>query len=152
MTRRWSGHRRATRLRPNDRACPRRIGKVPEEAKIMQEEPFVPIAPFENFYELIMRANSLPYGLASYVFTCSLAICEALDVGTVGVNDLLLATAEMPLAALGPVVPAERAAGSAGTTGPNAAKGISAVARSKSFTPTVPTSSASQIASEQVKT
>ena len=32
-------HRRATRLRPNDRACPRRIGKVPEEeAKIMQEE------------------------------------------------------------------------------------------------------------------
>src|SRR5271166_554546 len=112
MTRRWSGHRRATRLRPNDRACPRRIGEVPEETKIMQEEPFVPIAPFENFYELIMRANSLPYGLASYVFTCSLAICEALDVGTVGVNDLLLATAEMPLAALGPVVPAERAAGS----------------------------------------
>src|SRR5271157_3053383 len=58
MTRRWSGHRRATRLRPNDRACPRRIGEVPEETKIMQKEPFVPIAPFENFYELIMRANS----------------------------------------------------------------------------------------------
>jgi len=46
---------------------------VPEETKIMQEEPFVPIAPFENFYELIMRANSLPYGLAGYAFTCSLA-------------------------------------------------------------------------------
>jgi len=39
----------------------------------MQEEPFVPIAPFENFDEVIMRANSLPYGLASYVFTRSLA-------------------------------------------------------------------------------
>jgi succinate-semialdehyde dehydrogenase/glutarate-semialdehyde dehydrogenase len=73
---------------------------VPEEAKIMQEEPFVPIAPFENFDEVIMRANSLPYGLANYVFTRSPAIVtrasEALDVGTVGVNDLLLATAEMP--------------------------------------------------------
>ena len=75
-------------------------GKVPEEAKIMQEEPFVPIAPFENFDEVIMRANSLPYRLVSYVFTRSPAIVtrasEALDVGTVGVNDLLLATAEMP--------------------------------------------------------
>src|SRR5208282_2301433 len=100
MTRRWSGRRRATRLRPNDRACPRRIGKVPEEAKIMQEEPFVPVAPFENFDEVIMRANSLPYGLAGYVFTRSLATAtrasEALEVAMVGVNDLLLATAEMP--------------------------------------------------------
>ena len=82
----------------------------------MQEEPFVPIAPFENFDEVIMRANSLPYRLVSYVFTRSPAIVtrasEALDVGTVGVNDLLLATAEMPFGELGPVVPAERAAGS----------------------------------------
>ena len=106
MTRRWSGHRRATRLRPNDRACPRRIGEVPEETKIMQEEPFVPIAPFENFYELIMRANSLPYGLAGYAFTRSLATAtrasEALEVGMGGVNDLLLATAEMPFGGVSP--------------------------------------------------
>jgi succinate-semialdehyde dehydrogenase/glutarate-semialdehyde dehydrogenase len=55
-----------------------------------------------------------PYGLASYVFTCSPAIVtrasEALDVGTVGVNDLLLATAEMPFGGVRSVVPAERAA------------------------------------------
>src|SRR5271165_1932966 len=54
----------------------------------------------KNFYELIMRANSLPYGLAGYAFTCSLATAtrasEALEVGMGGVNDLLLATAEMP--------------------------------------------------------
>src|SRR5271157_6555278 len=116
MTRRWSGHRRATRLRPNDRACPRRIGEVPEETKIMQEEPFVPIAPFENFYELIMRANSLPYRLAGYAFTRSLATAtrasEALEVGMGGVNDLILATAEMPFGGVRSVVPAERAAGS----------------------------------------
>ena len=82
----------------------------------MQEEPFVPIAPFENFYELIMRANSLPYGLAGYAFTCSLATAtrasEALEVGMGGVNDLLLATAEMPFGGVRSVVPAERAAGS----------------------------------------
>ncbi len=61
-------------------------GKVPEEAKIMQEEPFVPVAPFENFDEVIMRANSLPYGLAGYVFTRSLATAtrasEALEVAS----------------------------------------------------------------------
>ncbi len=79
------------------------LGKVPDEAKIMREEPFVPVAPittFENFDEVISRANSLPYGLAGYVFTRSLATAtrasEALEVGMVGVNDLLLATAEMP--------------------------------------------------------
>ncbi|HME00620.1 MAG TPA: aldehyde dehydrogenase family protein [Terriglobia bacterium] len=87
---------------------------MPEETKIMQEEPFVPIAPFENFYELIMRANSLPYRLAGYAFTCSLATAtrasEALEVGMGGVNDLLLATAEMPFGGVRSVVPAERAA------------------------------------------
>ena len=61
-----------------------------------------------------MRANSLPYGLAGYVFTCSLATAtrasEALEVGMVGVNDLLLATAEMPFGGVRSVVPAERAA------------------------------------------
>ncbi len=79
------------------------LGKVPEEATIMQEEPFIPVAPiaiFETFEEVISRANSLPYGLAGYVFTRSLATAtrasEALEVGMVGVNDLLLATAEMP--------------------------------------------------------
>jgi succinate-semialdehyde dehydrogenase/glutarate-semialdehyde dehydrogenase len=79
------------------------LGNVPDEAKIMQEEPFVPIAPisaFETFDEVIRRANSLPYGLAGYVFTRSLGTAtrasEALEVGMVGVNDLLLATAEMP--------------------------------------------------------
>jgi succinate-semialdehyde dehydrogenase / glutarate-semialdehyde dehydrogenase len=67
----------------------------------MQEEPFVPVAPistFETFDEVISRANYLPYGLS--VFTRSLSTAtrasEALEVGMVGVNDLLLATAEMP--------------------------------------------------------
>ncbi len=48
---------------------------VPDDARIMIEEPFGPIAPmstFETFDEVIERANSLPQGLASYVFTNSL--------------------------------------------------------------------------------
>ena len=49
---------------------------------------------------VIRRANSVPYGLAGFVFTRSLSTAtrasEALEVGMVGVNDLLLATADMP--------------------------------------------------------
>ena len=38
----------------------------------MVEEPFGPVAPtttFESLEEVIIRANSLPFGLAAYAFT-----------------------------------------------------------------------------------
>lgn len=76
---------------------------VPDDARIMAEEPFGPIAPmstFESFDEVIERANRLPQGLASYVFTTSLRraheTAEALKTGIVGVNTVAAATAEMP--------------------------------------------------------
>ncbi len=76
---------------------------VPDDARIMVEEPFGPIAPmstFESFDEVIERANSLPQGLASYVFTNSLRqahkTAEALKTGIVAVNNVAAATAEMP--------------------------------------------------------
>jgi len=79
------------------------LGEVGDDALIMQEEPFGPVAPittFQDFDEVIQRANALPYGLAGYVFTRSLELAErsaeALEVGMVGVNDLLLAAAEIP--------------------------------------------------------
>jgi succinate-semialdehyde dehydrogenase / glutarate-semialdehyde dehydrogenase len=79
------------------------LGRVPDDARVMNEEPFGPIAPittFEHFDEVIARANALPFGLAGYVFTASLKTAtlaaEALEVGMVGVNDMLLATAEAP--------------------------------------------------------
>jgi succinate-semialdehyde dehydrogenase/glutarate-semialdehyde dehydrogenase len=79
------------------------LGRVPDDAEIMTNEPFAPIAPiatFTEFDEVVARANALPFGLAGYVFSGSLATVtaatEALEVGMVGVNDLLLATAEMP--------------------------------------------------------
>jgi succinate-semialdehyde dehydrogenase / glutarate-semialdehyde dehydrogenase len=79
------------------------LGRVPDEARIMAEEPFGPAAPittFTDFDEVVSRANALPFGLAGYVFTSSLRTAtlasEALEVGMVGVNDMLLAAAEAP--------------------------------------------------------
>ncbi|MCH8549696.1 MAG: NAD-dependent succinate-semialdehyde dehydrogenase [Balneolaceae bacterium] len=79
------------------------LGNVPESAKIMQEEPFAPIAPITSFSdpdEAIERANSTPFGLASYVFTNDSYLANKtameLEAGMVGVNETLLATAEAP--------------------------------------------------------
>ncbi|WP_375691773.1 NAD-dependent succinate-semialdehyde dehydrogenase [Pseudooceanicola sp. LIPI14-2-Ac024] len=79
------------------------LGRVPDDACIMTEEPFGPVAPistFREFDEVIARANGTPFGLASYVFSGSLATANraaaALETGMVGVNDMLLAAAEIP--------------------------------------------------------
>jgi succinate-semialdehyde dehydrogenase/glutarate-semialdehyde dehydrogenase len=79
------------------------LGRVPDAARIMVEEPFAPIAPittFREFDDVIARANALPFGLAGYVFSKSLRTAtlaaEAIEVGMVGVNDMLLAAAEAP--------------------------------------------------------
>ncbi len=76
---------------------------VPDNAKIMSTEPFSPVAPIASFSdvdEVIARANSLPFGLAGYIFTNDSAkatyTSEQLEVGMVGVNDVLLASAEIP--------------------------------------------------------
>ena len=50
------------------------ITDVPDDSKIMTEEPFGPVAPivpFKTFDEVVERANSLPFGLAAYAFTSS---------------------------------------------------------------------------------
>jgi len=69
----------------------------------MKEEPFGPVAPitkFSDFEEAIIKANNNNFGLAGYVFTSSLKnahlASEKLEVGMVGVNDMLLASAEIP--------------------------------------------------------
>ncbi|NLG61471.1 MAG: aldehyde dehydrogenase family protein, partial [Candidatus Cloacimonetes bacterium] len=79
------------------------LADVPQDAEIMREEPFAPIAPvarFSNFDEAIAMANSTNLGLASYVFTRDLATAyraaEAIEAGMVGINNLGIATAEAP--------------------------------------------------------
>jgi succinate-semialdehyde dehydrogenase/glutarate-semialdehyde dehydrogenase len=76
---------------------------VPDNARVMREEPFGPIAPittFREFDEVIERANSLSVGLAGYVFTRSLRraheTSEAMETGMVAVNSFALASAETP--------------------------------------------------------
>ena len=66
---------------------------VPEDAALMREEYFGPIAPIVEFTdeeEVLTRANELPFGLAAYVFTGSNATADrmarALAVGGVLIN------------------------------------------------------------------
>jgi succinate-semialdehyde dehydrogenase/glutarate-semialdehyde dehydrogenase len=76
---------------------------VPDDALIMHEEPFGPIAPmttFNSIEDVIKRANSLPFGLAAYLFTTNLTtsadVGEALEAGVVGINHTSVHEAETP--------------------------------------------------------
>ncbi len=79
------------------------ITDVPDDSRIMTEEPFgplAPIVPFKTFDEVIERANSLPFGLASYAFTTSSAtanaVGDAIQAGMVGINSVAVSTPETP--------------------------------------------------------
>jgi succinate-semialdehyde dehydrogenase/glutarate-semialdehyde dehydrogenase len=79
------------------------LADVPDDAKVMTQEPFGPLAPivtFKTFDEVVERANALPFGLAAYAFTASganaAAIGEALESGMVGVNSVAISTPETP--------------------------------------------------------
>ncbi len=79
------------------------ITDVPDDSKVMTEEPFgplAPIVPFKTFDEVVQRANSLPFGLAAYAFTGSSstanAIGDAIQSGMVGVNSVAVSTPETP--------------------------------------------------------
>jgi succinate-semialdehyde dehydrogenase/glutarate-semialdehyde dehydrogenase len=77
---------------------------IPDDARLMTEEPFGPVVPVTRFKttdEVLARANALPYGLASFVFTNSLAtathVSNRLEAGMVSINHFGLALAETPL-------------------------------------------------------
>ncbi len=83
--------------------APTVLKDVPDGARIMNEEPFGPLAPittFDNFDEVMERANSLQFGLAAYTFTSdgnkARAIAEEIESGLLGVNHPLVSTAETP--------------------------------------------------------
>ncbi len=66
---------------------------VPMDARIMNEEPFGPVAPimpFNDFDEVVAEANRLDYGLAAYAYTKSAKtaqeIGEAFESGMVSIN------------------------------------------------------------------
>src|SRR3982075_907473 len=79
------------------------VTEVPDDSKVMTQEPFGPIAPivtFKTFDEVVERANALEYGLAAYAFTSSnataAAIGDAMQSGMVGVNSVAVSTPETP--------------------------------------------------------
>ena len=76
---------------------------VPKDAKIMNEEPFGPVAPitpFKDFESVVSEANRLPYGLAAYAYTRSAktaaAIGAAVETGMISINHHGLALPEVP--------------------------------------------------------
>ncbi|APF39312.1 NAD-dependent succinate-semialdehyde dehydrogenase (plasmid) [Chelatococcus daeguensis] len=76
---------------------------VPDEAAIMREETFAPVAPvtsFDDEAEVIVRANASDYGLAAYVVTRdgarALRLGRALDYGMVAVNRVKLTGPPVP--------------------------------------------------------
>ncbi|MGB3067179.1 MAG: NAD-dependent succinate-semialdehyde dehydrogenase [Ottowia sp.] len=83
--------------------APTVIAAPPDDAKIMQAEPFGPVAacvPFKDLDEAIKRANSLPYGLSSYAFTSNtrhaLRIQNGIEAGMVNINHFGQALPETP--------------------------------------------------------
>ncbi|HZF76307.1 MAG TPA: NAD-dependent succinate-semialdehyde dehydrogenase [Acetobacteraceae bacterium] len=76
---------------------------VSKEARMMNEEPFGPvamIAPFRDLDEVVEEANRLPYGLAAYAFTRSAktanAVAAKVETGMMTINHLGLALPEVP--------------------------------------------------------
>jgi succinate-semialdehyde dehydrogenase/glutarate-semialdehyde dehydrogenase len=83
--------------------APTVLSDVPDSARIMNEEPFGPVAiinPFSDFDSVIAAANRLPYGLAAYAFTRSSKrvnlLGEQLEAGMIGINSYQIAVPESP--------------------------------------------------------
>lgn len=79
------------------------LSNVPVHARIMNEEPFGPVAAFASFKttdDVITEANRLPFGLASYAFTRSTETAQRLaaeiEAGMTTINHLGLALPEVP--------------------------------------------------------
>jgi succinate-semialdehyde dehydrogenase/glutarate-semialdehyde dehydrogenase len=76
---------------------------VPQEARLMNEEPFGPIAvmvPFDAIDEAITEANRLGYGLAAYAYTRSIQMAEKIkagvETGMLAINHHGMALPEVP--------------------------------------------------------
>jgi succinate-semialdehyde dehydrogenase/glutarate-semialdehyde dehydrogenase len=79
------------------------LTEVPEDALLMNEEPFGPLAlinPVASLDEAIVRANRLPFGLAAYAFTqdsgARMALSHGLETGMLGINTMTISMPEAP--------------------------------------------------------
>jgi succinate-semialdehyde dehydrogenase / glutarate-semialdehyde dehydrogenase len=76
---------------------------VPDDARLLSEEIFGPVAPVKGFAdedEAIAAANDTEYGLVAYVYTSNLKralrVCEKLETGMVGLNQGMVSNAAAP--------------------------------------------------------
>ncbi|MCB5408980.1 NAD-dependent succinate-semialdehyde dehydrogenase [Pseudogemmobacter faecipullorum] len=83
--------------------APTVLADVPLNARIMNEEPFGPVAVINKFStldEAITEANRLPFGLAAYAYTTDTATATRLgyeiEAGMLTINHLGLALPEVP--------------------------------------------------------
>ncbi len=89
--------------RPGNFYEPTVLSNVPQSARIMNEEPFGPVAiinKFSDFDAVINEANRLPYGLAAFAFTDSQKrvklLGEQLEAGMIGINSFAISTPDSP--------------------------------------------------------
>ena len=83
--------------------APTVLTNVPEDAEIMNQEPFGPVATisrFEKLEDAIDKANRLPFGLGAYAFTRSLTranlLADSIESGMVGINTYYFGMPEGP--------------------------------------------------------
>jgi succinate-semialdehyde dehydrogenase / glutarate-semialdehyde dehydrogenase len=76
---------------------------VPEDARLLREEIFGPVAPIATFSseeQALAAANLTEYGLVAYVYTRDLQrafrVCEGLETGMVGLNQGVVSNAAAP--------------------------------------------------------
>ncbi len=76
---------------------------IPADARILNEEPFGPVAAISKFRTIedaIAEANRLQYGLAAYCFTQDvsehIALTNGIEAGMIGVNHFGISVAEIP--------------------------------------------------------
>ena len=79
------------------------LAEVPDDARVMREEPFGPLAvinPVASLDHAIAQANALPFGLAAYAFTHNAATADRLmtevHAGNLSINTLEASVPEVP--------------------------------------------------------
>jgi succinate-semialdehyde dehydrogenase/glutarate-semialdehyde dehydrogenase len=79
------------------------LGSVPDDARLLAEEIFGPVAPVATFTtdeQAIAAANRTEYGLVAYVYTRDLQrafrVCEGIETGMVGLNQGVVSNPAAP--------------------------------------------------------
>jgi succinate-semialdehyde dehydrogenase/glutarate-semialdehyde dehydrogenase len=79
------------------------LGDVPDDARLLREEIFGPVAPVKAFgseEEAIAAANDTEFGLVAYAYTSTLEralrVIEGLETGMVGLNQGMVSNAAAP--------------------------------------------------------